>query len=322
MDALTTCTAAFRTRSSLVDAFERLEREVRHPALDGIRRSLLRNPRVYGTRLARHSVNEALGSEMIALVSALVGDSDRDLADDLSSHSKDEGRHAKIFAALARRLKADGASEKPDGLPGADESGESFDGDVASFIASTHAAEARNLFVLTAYLEVCAELLDVDDRVAVVNALSSIHEDELRHVTYTGAWVSRFLEAGSVTERYLVEALDAFRCRMWWEAGLEADLLAADDDAAAEPYPAQDRRASDTEPPLGSANLAAQAVEAVGHVFHDNHGVQRLLGDRLAMADRSGPNPDSKSPWSTLASISRALAVSDGTAHGTPAMAA
>lgn len=161
-----------------------------------INAAMLSEPEVAAQRFERHSRHEASGSRFIeAVARRFVIDSD--LRTQLLKHADDEARHCRMFAALAARFEGDASSNgMTHGVDDDEENIESFNGDLANFLISTHTAEVRNLTILSQYIRILASSRSAEnDRIRQV--LDRVHEDEMRHVAYTAAYVSLELERGA-----------------------------------------------------------------------------------------------------------------------------
>ncbi|AWF80205.1 hypothetical protein BTJ40_04930 [Microbulbifer sp. A4B17] len=141
-------------------------------------------------RLKRHSEHEKSGSDFIRMVSRNIHIGDT-LRKELTEHANDELKHSRMFNALIKHFETiNDYHSRYEYEYDTDSDVEKFMGDVDLFLISTHCAELRNLFILNGYLvqEKCGGMAFPS---SFYPAIHEIHKDEIRHVVYTQAYVSK-----------------------------------------------------------------------------------------------------------------------------------
>lgn len=187
--------------------------------------AMLSQPSVAALRFERHSQHEASGSRFIEAVARRFVE-DADLQEKLLNHADDEARHCRMFAALAARFAGDAPrSETVRPVDTEEDNIELFNGDLANFLISTHTAEVRNLTILNQYGRLLASSSRIeDDRARQV--IDRIHEDEMRHVAYTAAYVSEELEHSAKAHALFSVYTDSYVRDAWAEVSAISGNLA------------------------------------------------------------------------------------------------
>ncbi len=190
-----------------------------------INAAMFSQPRVAALRFERHSQHEASGSRFIEAVARRFVD-DANLQAQLLNHADDEARHCRMFAALAARFAGDAPrNETIHPVETGEDNIELFNGDLANFLISTHTAEVRNLTILTQYGRILAASQHLEgDRARQV--IDRIHEDEMRHVAYTAAYVSRELERSAKAHELFSVYTDSYVRDAWAEVSAISGNLA------------------------------------------------------------------------------------------------
>lgn len=197
------------------------------PLMHDINAAMLSQPKVAALRFERHSQHESFGSRFIEAVAGRFVQ-DANLQAQLLDHADDEARHCRMFAALAARFAGDAprneAIRPADAATGEDNI-ELFNGDVANFLISTHTAEVRNLTILSQYGRILASSQNSEgDRARQV--IDRIHEDEMRHVAYTAAYVSEELERSAKAHELFCVYTDNYVRDAWAEVSAISRNLA------------------------------------------------------------------------------------------------
>ena len=210
---------------------------------------LFANEKVLAAQLAIHANNELLGSQVIEMAAASC--SIGQLKEQMISHAKDEARHSKIFSGLSRNVsdKILSPNYQQKYNVDLDETGELYDGNIASFICSTHVAEIRTLYVLEDYRR-CLRALNNDWAPKFLAALDTLYADELKHAFYTAVWVDKFLKKGKITSDYLKLCFHSYERQAWLGMSNLGRLFSAD-------LASQDGLASVNDPliPLGKEDV-------------------------------------------------------------------
>ncbi|MTJ81263.1 MAG: hypothetical protein F8N37_09620 [Telmatospirillum sp.] len=175
---------------------------------------MFQDPRVLGYRFLRHSAHETIGARIIADVAAQVpSDAHDGIREKMESHASDEFRHGRMFKTAAERLfefPSDEISKiQKETSDHKQDFDKKFQGNIKNFICSTHLGEIRSYFLLESYISIAKNLSDQKFH-QVKAMLEVIYGDEVRHLIYTGNYLTEWMKNDSTLCEFFKKMLSVY----------------------------------------------------------------------------------------------------------------
>ena len=183
-------------------------------------------PALLQRNFSRHAVGELATSQTLQSVANTL--KPIALRNEMLVHAQDELRHSKMFEALAKGI-ADRTGEMDresyDWILENDRRFvENYNGDVIEFVCNVFAAEVRTYSFISGYVSALGEQGSVHG-VKTTRVLRRVLVDECRHISYTAAYINRWIEEGVDLDASLRRSFVAFDRNSWIEVAETARFL-------------------------------------------------------------------------------------------------